>query len=572
MKIFCKRNITVYTIIAILVAILAFEVGYCNTSVIEGIIKGTSYTYNFSLCRLIIYLILIIIYISFKNKFIEKSIESFEKKEKRIVTYIVIVCSIIFSIIRILKIFKYTEIGIIRTNIIYIIVSILTSLFVIYISNDIKKNVIVTACTLGIIFTFTTSFNHAIDEKKHFMSALNVSFFNFDYVKNPITDSKIEQLPQITKFTNIDDFLKNDYSSNVTDNVDMDDIPSTPADYSVTTYLFAGVGIAIARILGGSIIDMYILGRVMNLVIYTIFIYLAISILPYKKNIFYIIAFMPFMLLLASSYSGDGICLGMIYVFVAYCLNLHKQDKDITLKQFLLLCFLYCIMILGKGTAYMAIGSIVFMLPLYRTIKKNKKYWTWMIVSAIIVVMIGIVFVLYMKDKKLSAPVDSRGGNNINAAEQLKVILTHPIFDIKLAVQHIKVTLLNFNWYSQLHQKTFFTENSSYVMFAMMLFILYVSVTEDEYNFKLREKSILIIAFLLAFGMSSAILYLTFTPVGVLYIAGYQGRYIFPLLPILLSCLSSNRLKYSKTEERNRNVAICSGIFLIIGLMQLIIV
>ena len=106
MKIFCKRNITVYTIIAILVAILAFEVGYCNTSVIEGIIKGTSYTYNFSLCRLIIYLILIIIYISFKNKFIEKSIESFEKKEKRIVTYIVIVCSIIFSIIRILKIFK----------------------------------------------------------------------------------------------------------------------------------------------------------------------------------------------------------------------------------------------------------------------------------------------------------------------------------------------------------------------------------------------------------------------------------------------------------------------------------
>ena len=186
--------------------------------------------------------------------------------------------------------------------------------------------------------------------------------------------------------------------------------------------------------------------------------------------------------------------------------------------------------------------------------------------------MIGIVFVLYMKDKKLSAPVDSRGGNNINATEQLKVILTHPIFDIKLAVQHIKVTLLNFNWYSQLHQKTFFTESSSYVMFIMMLFILYVSVTEDEYNFKLREKSILIIAFLLAFGMSSAILYLTFTPVGVLYIAGYQGRYIFPLLPILLSCLSSNRLKYSKTEERNRNVAIGSGIFLITGLMQLIVV
>lgn len=46
-----------------------------------------------------------------------------------------------------------------------IIISLMTTLFVIYVSKDVCKNVIVTACTFGIIFTFTTDYNNAIDEK-----------------------------------------------------------------------------------------------------------------------------------------------------------------------------------------------------------------------------------------------------------------------------------------------------------------------------------------------------------------------------------------------------------------------
>jgi uncharacterized membrane protein len=38
----------------------------------------------------------------------------------------------------------------------------------------------------------------------------------------------------------------------------MDDIPSLPATYSQIAYVPAGIGIAIARLLKGSIIDMYI--------------------------------------------------------------------------------------------------------------------------------------------------------------------------------------------------------------------------------------------------------------------------------------------------------------------------
>jgi uncharacterized membrane protein len=459
-----------------------------------------------------------------------------------------------------------------RTLAIGTITVLLASLFVIYVSNDINKNVIVVTCTFGIIFSFTTSFNHAIDEKKHFMSALNVSLLNFDFANNPLTDKQIEELPQLTKFTAIDQFLKNNYEQQTTDEVNLDDAPSTPTSYSVITYLASGAGIAIARFLKGSIIDMYIAGRIMNLIVYTILIYIAMRILPFKKNIFFIIAFMPYMLLLAASYSIDGICFGTLYIFCAYCLKLYKECETISLKQFVILAILFGIMLIGKGVGYMGVGILIFMLPLIKTIKKNKKYIPIMIVCGIIFVILATAFIIYMKNTQISSEPDTRGAAGINGVEQLKVILTHPIFDIKLAIYHFKTTLLCFNWYVNLHQGTFFTKNAEYTMFVILLFVLYVSLTEDEHNFKIKDKIILIIAFLLAYGLTSVILYLSFTPVGVLYIAGYQTRYIFPILPLVLSCISNNKVKYMKTENRNRNVAIGSGILLLIGMIQLILV
>lgn len=56
-------------------------------------------------------------------------------------------------------------------------------LFIIYVTSDYIKNVILITFTLGVVFTFSTDFNHAIDEKKHIMSASNISAGNLNYVK-----------------------------------------------------------------------------------------------------------------------------------------------------------------------------------------------------------------------------------------------------------------------------------------------------------------------------------------------------------------------------------------------------
>ena len=104
-----------------------------------------------------------------------------------------------------------------------------------------------------------------------------------------------------------------------------------------------------------------------------------------------------------------------------------------------------------------------------------------------------------------------------------------------------------------------------------MLFILYVALIEDEHVFKIKDKIIMIISFLLVWGMTSVALYLSFTQVGALYVAGYQTRYIAPVLPLLLLCMANNKVKYNKNENINMNISIVMATFIIIGIAQLIV-
>lgn len=561
-----EKIIQIYTIIIYLLTIIAFEIGYCNCAWLSNMLLKNEYKYNFSICRIVVYITFIILYMIFKKTFIKEAIEVSKNNIKRIIFYfsiIAIILSIIFTIFIALN-----EVILLRATIIGLISVLLGSLFILYISNNCVKNVIVITCTFGIVFTIVTNFNHALDEKRHFITAFNVANFNLDYGNNGITDENIEKLPQLSKFTIIDSFLEESYKPNII-NVNTEDAPSSPTSYPFYSYIFSALGIWTAKTLGGSIIDMYILGRIFNLVIYSILISIAIKILPFKKNLFSIIAFMPMSLMLAASYSVDGLCIGVVFIFIAFCMKLYKEDNPVTLKQFIILLALFLLMLTAKSMSYILVAIVALILPIIKTLKKNKKYLPIISILAIIMIIVMIFAVFYIKDTKLIA--DTRGGDT-NTSKQLEILLTNPKHDIILAINQIKETLLNFNWYCNLHPSAFFTENSPYIMFTMMLYILYIAVTEDDHNFKLKNKIIMIISFLAVVAMTSLAMYIAFTEVGQLHVAGYQTRYILPILPLLLFCLSSKKLKNYENENRVMNIAIGSGIFIFIGLLQLILV
>lgn len=564
-----KKIIEILTFIIYILAIISFEIGYCNASNVTELINGnfSNINYNFSLCRIVMYIAFIIIFFLVKNKFSEESEKVAENKYKKIFIYLYLLLAIITICISIIIIIKNPLLT--RGITIGIIAVLMSGVFIINISNNAIKNIIIILFSLGLVFTITTDYNHAIDEKKHFMSAFNIAFGNFDYVNNPITDVEINKLPHFYKFVWIDESLNEKYMPNITDEVDINDMPSIPATNNFITYLFPALGIFIAKTLGGSIIDLYIMGRLFNLILYCILLCIAVKLIPYKKNIFATVALMPIAILLSASFSIDGFCIAVLYVFIAYCLKLKKEKETITLKDFAILIVLFVLTLLAKSMAYILIAMLVLMLPIKNTLKKNKKYLPVIITATVICIILICCLLLYVKNTKVVE--DSRAGDNVSVSAQLDNLIHNPIFDVKLVLEHFKNTLLNFNWHIELHNTAFFTVNAQCVFIPMILFILYVALTEDDFNFEIKDKILMVTTFLLVFLMTSMVLYVAFTKVGELHIDGYQTRYILPILPLVLFGLSNNKLICNNGENRNMNISIISGIFIFLSLLQCII-
>ena len=213
---------------------------------------------------------------------------------------------------------------------------------------------------------------------------------------------------------------------------------------------------------------------------------------------------------------------------------------------------------------------MVFMLPIIPTLKKNKKYLPIIITVFLIACIILGTLVIYVKNTRIIS--DTRANGNVSVSEQLENLLHNPIFDIRLLILHIRNTLFNFNWLTMLNDQVFFTHNATYVMLPLLLFLLYVALTEDDYNFKVKDKIVMILSFLLTFFMTSMVLYLSFTPVGKLSIDGYQTRYILPILSLLLFCVSNNKVKTIKSKNRNMNISIISSAFIMIDIALSILV
>lgn len=561
-KIINKKNITIITVILYSIAMLAFELFYCNSTSLANLIQGQGWHYHFSLCRIVMYLSFFILYFIFKDKFIEEAIQVSNNRYKRIIIYGSVLLTII-TILLTVYVALY-KIEYMRSMSIVLITIAMASVFAIYVCNDHIKNIVITILTIGMIFTITTKFNHPLDEIKHFWSAFNMAFFRFDYANQAITDSQIEKLPNITKYDEIDEFLNKKYIPQISEKENMEDIGTTPTTYHPLIYIVASIGIFLAKTLGGSIIDLYIMGRLFNLILYGVLIGIAVKLLPYKKNILLVIALMPEALLLAASYSIDGICIGIVSIFIAYCLKLKNEREILQLKDIFSLAGMFILLLLVKSMAYVMVGFMIFTLPIIPTLKKNKKYLPVIGIVFAVACIILVTLALYIKNTKIVS--DIRAGENVSVSEQLNHVMHHPIFDIRLMILHVRNTLLNFNWLMELHNGAFFTTNATAVMLFLILFIGYVALTEDDYNFKIKDKIILILSFFLTFFMTSMVLYLSFTRVGELAIDGYQARYIFPIVSLLLFCASNCRVKSVNNVNRNMNINMISSAVIIISL------
>ena len=278
---------------------------------------------------------------------------------------------------------------------------------------------------------------------------------------------------------------------------------------------------------------------------------------------------MPMLLALASVYSPDGIGTALVALFIAYCLKLHEKD-NFNIKEISILLLLLILAASIKSVGYIGIALIIFILPLNKIIKQNKKYIKYIIPLFIIILL--AIFLVFKAN--INAPGDTRV-EKTDTKEQFEYVLNNPIRYCKILVKHTIDTFTNLRGMSYLNAPMFFY-TTYYEMFLInFIYLLFISITDNTKQLNIKNRLLFIVTFFVIFAMTSTSMYLSYTRVGANFINGHQMRYIFPTLGLLLMSLSIKKFGLDighKFKHSNLYITYPIMIFLIISVLDLIII
>lgn len=340
---------------------------------------------------------------------------------------------------------------------------------------------------------------------------------------------------------------------------------SNTAIYPSISYLPQALGISIARLFTNSLRVQAYSARIVNFLVYMFIMWYAMKLLPDKKMLLFLIAFLPISIEQAASMSLDGLVMASTTLLIAYVLNLvYEKDSErkIKLKDIFILGVVSIITSITK-VIYLPICLILLLIPKERFKDTKQKY----------LIILGIILVATICD--LFVIGGSFGYKNRIARfdANTKVQIIDGI--IKNPVQFVKVCLATIKKYGVENILEIFGNGLSWqdvdispiYVFVLMVLVLgeiFVHKKDDNSSNVLDEnitykklkinKSTVLKVFLGAVFLILVLAifvteYATINSVGSLYIEGIQGRYYVPLILLLGFVFMDNITLINKNKD-----------------------
>lgn len=320
-----------------------------------------------------------------------------------------------------------------------------------------------------------------------------------------------------------------------------------PVSTTPVVYLPQAFGICLARIFHLGYIPLVYLGRLFNLLAFAGMAALAVRIMPFKKEMLMAVSCLPMTLHLAASLSYDAAFIGLSMLFLAWCLYLAYEKKEVTIKDTVILALLLILLEPGK-IVYIPVAGICLLIPQAK-FQSKKRYWI-SVFCVIISVVLAVFFVNHMVLSVWAKSTESYVGWSEAAGYTLQDVLKQP-YDIFLVYYETLVT--QFDYYLVTMLGGFLGNldpNLTVPPFclAILWYVLFISVIRREGEAALitggQKLWILLLVFLSACLVLASML-LGWTPRNLTYITGVQGRYFLPLLPLLLLTVFDRHLVIS---------------------------
>ena len=399
--------------------------------------------------------------------------------------------------------------------------------------------------TIGFLYAVTTPISlSSWDEESHYPFAIQQSSLVESYFT--LADLDIRSIPKEDYFNKelreISLKAKNESGNVFSHSVKRNFLNS----YHLIGHTPSGIGIFLGRLFGLPWSVVFIMGRVFNVICYSIVCYFAIKKLKSGKMILSVICLFPTAIFLASNYSYDFWVNAFAFLGFSYFLSERQQpDKKLTVKETAIMIGAL-ILACGPKAIYFPLFFLCFFIPKEKFPSKSfrRNYYILISASALLVVF---SFILPFISNYGSDFGDMRGGSDVNSTEQVKFIFNN--------LSTYTGTLLGFlSQYLSISNSWGYTTwlaylgANSFCSYTCIVLLFVTAFTDKNQHdkfvvknfFRLKSYSIVFITVCLV----ATSLYVAFTPVGLDTINGCQARYLLPLIFPIYSVLGSCKIRF----------------------------
>ena len=311
-------------------------------------------------------------------------------------------------------------------------------------------------------------------------------------------------------------------------------------------YLPQAIGILLARLLGFNFLQLFYFGRFVNLLFYSCCVGIAIKRCPQFKLMLGLVAALPMALQQAASYSYDAFINGISLILVASLLKACIETGPFSRRDYLWIMLSSILLAPAKG-AYFFLILLFPAIPVARFRSRKQK----------ITLFLGLIFCagLFFLLMEWSSIVRIVSASvNERSTQSLSEILRHPFTVFALLRKTINENL--YFWLRCavgycMSGLTLYLENWLPEAFYVLLLLSVLSISEESSSAMPKRYygyALLVIVFVL-FSFLFAML-ITWTNQTSSVIEGVQGRYLLPVLPLLLLLFRNHTLILKRSIDK----------------------
>lgn len=342
---------------------------------------------------------------------------------------------------------------------------------------------------------------------------------------------------------------------------------SMPGRFVSLFYYPQALGLFLGRMFQMSVYWSVVLSRIFNLLVFLVMAYVSVRITPILKNTMATIAMLPMTVFQAASDSPDAMLNGFCLLFVAACFYYAYGEKKVLIwKDACKLGMLLSVIFLYKYV-YVCLGLLVFLIPM-KKFGTKKGYWKCFVLALLPLLISGYIGI----GNAASAVNAGQAVAGEGELTQTQYLMEHPYF---IAEVLVKTFIYRFSEYMlSLNILGSITYSLGPLQFIVPMFLIFVScldVNEVCNKISLKDKLLCLTTFLLVCAGIVMAMYIGYgreNKVGAEIVAGVQGRYFIPAIPVFCVLVNQygvqNEVKYF-TEKAIGGM----GIFLIVAVYAL---